>query len=162
MKKSKPTCRDFIVAAIQEVRPKTFGLKKGTASGVSLNKIFSIATSIYSAKEFVQALDMLLQEDIVILTERIYTLNVGGKDHVRLMKAPPEDRCGECSWYEDDDGKRVSSWDEVQKKGGRVHSDIRLYVKADGLPKIVAGLVTTPSKTEAVVQRILAKLGKKR
>ncbi len=172
MKTNNPACTDFIVAAIREVRPKTHGVKRGAAAGVNLKKIFNITTTVYSAKEFTQALDKLLQDGTVILSAMTYTWSERGENNtnysrgevIRLSQAPSEDRCAENDWWEDGSGKLLQR--PITAVSGRAHKNIRLHIIADGLPDRIAGLVSNSPlnkqfKTVAIATRILEKLRKK-
>jgi hypothetical protein len=173
MENRNPSCTNFIVAAIREVRPKTYGLAHGTASGVSLKKIFLITTTIYSSEQFTKAMSKLLEKGTVILSAETYTWSDGGHDKsynheglVRLINAPSKEFCMENDWFVDGEGKQLKP--PIKAATGRCHNNIRLHVVADGLPARVAGLATKQllkrnhSTIEAVAGKILENLREKK
>src|SRR3989344_8778311 len=168
MKNRNPSCADFIVEAIREVRPKIPRMKQGVASGVSLQKIFNIATTVYSAEEFTKTVDALMRNSTVILSAETYTWSERDKEtgakfskHVvsRLVHAPSKELCGEDYWWVDENGKPLKP--PIEAVSGRAHNSIRLHIKADGLPERIARLATNiplkrnHSATEAVAAKIL-------
>ena len=159
----KPSCADFIVAAIRATRLKHKDLKAGTTSGKAVSMVWSLAKRFYSEQLFRQSLDFLFKNGVLILIAGVSTDT--GYPGCRLEKIPKINKdwlLHDRWWYFDNDGKIVDS--ESARKGGtsfvRTIRCPRLYIVADGLPKSVARIVHGSGMSKA--EQIMASLQKKK
>ncbi len=145
MPMKKPSCAEYILAAIRATRPERKGLKPGTSSGRSLRSIFSITSEFYSEEEFRQGLKALLDSGRVLLVAE--GRNVADGTHpswtpprlVKVSTIPSRAPLGEGWWYLDAEGESIGSGATIN------HTRLNrlcLYLVEDGLPARIAGFIT--------------------
>lgn len=142
--KDKPTCADFIVAAIREIRCRSANLKPGTCAGVAMYKVYGIASEVYTDEEFREGLKTLMESDSVIVIGRGYDEKLNGEGKVsqkdcfrdrRIFVFVSNFPLGLCL---DGEGHPVDPELDWQQ---RILRRILLYVRVDGLPQKVQNLL---------------------
>ncbi|MHB8710483.1 MAG: hypothetical protein ACYC6X_02970 [Minisyncoccota bacterium] len=152
----KPSCAEFIVAAIRATRPIR-KLKPGTHSGKALRMIFSLAKQVYSEKEFRRALKTLIDNGTVLLVAEVKEIKKNPYKYDRhdfgqpqkVLQIPDDVPLNKGWWFLNARGKSV---DEREKHSKYLHALI-LYVVSDGLPGKVADFITGNglTKTEQII-----------
>jgi hypothetical protein len=147
---NRPVCSDFIIAAIRKERSNRTNMKPGTASGVALHRIFSMAREVYSNQEFRESLQTLIKNDVVILMAQ--TCEVRSEDSYRfwvrqkIVHIPPRAPLIEHCWRLDSEGEPVN---DRAARSPKTFCGLILYVTVDGLPATIAGTITENGMTKA-------------
>jgi len=156
MPKEKPSCAEFIVAAIRATRAERKGLKPGTASGRALRFVDALACNFYNEEEFRQGLQELLDNGKALLVAEVSEFGTG-KDsfpHLRkISRIPPNVCMDEGWWYLDAHEEPV---DTCKVKEYTCFSRLCLYVVEDGLParikEFISGGLTVAEQIMASLQ----------
>lgn len=156
-KSELPSCRDFLVAAVRDLRPK-----RKIVQGVRLHLIYNIAREFYSDEEIRRTLNAGLKDTTLLIMAQFITWKDGKAEDwsrsralARILRHHPLE----------------SSYWRFSKAGTQVHTregsyrtvgQIFLYVREDGLPvnvqKILSNAPVIPAPTQG--QRILAAMTK--
>ena len=97
----KPSCAEYIVAAIRTTRAERKGLKPGTASGRALRFVNALVCNFYTDEEFRQGLQALIDNGKVLLVAEVYEAREGFLSHLRkISRIPPNVHLnkGWCIW----------------------------------------------------------------
>lgn len=160
----KPSCSDFIVAAIRATRPGRKGLKQGTAVSKGLRFIFSLAKEFYSEWEFRRSLRVLIRDRVVLLIAEIREVKGEHPAHVffslrKVLDVPLSAPLDDSGWCLNAKGKTV---DSRKEKNYTFFWRPRLFVIADGLPASIAKVATDTGTTKgAQIMESLQKRKKK-
>ena len=155
MPKEKPSCAEYIVAAIRATRAERKGLKPGTASGRALRFIFTLANRFYSEGEFRRSLATLMDEGTVLLIAAVKENDMGEESSLRPRKisvVPPHAPLHKTWWFLDAEGEPVDS------RRGKVFTRFFrpcLYIVEDGLPARIKEFI---SDGMTVAEQIMASL----
>lgn len=160
----KPSCSDYIIAAIRQTRSERKNLKAGASTGKQLHVIYSLAKEFYSERVFRQSLHALIESNTVLVVAKVVDVlkRVGVEEWRRsetqkLSRLPPNTPLGKACWYFDAKGRSI----EFQAGGeyARRILCIALYVVADGLPDSVKRIISGFGRTKA--EQIMASLQSK-
>ena len=157
---NKPSCSDFIIAAIKMIRPRSGKLKPNTAGGAKFCKIFRLARELYPTREIRSSIEDLIQKKRVVLATYLLTWKDGKCDSLDcgwmlLSSIPKGARLEDLSWTFDARGIAVK---DGHYKTYKQYGQPTLYVKRDGLPMYVANLLGAPVRS--TVQDILGSMSK--
>lgn len=155
----KPSCSDFIVAAIRATRSSHHA--PNARGGKALSMIFSLAKQFYSEQEFRRDLQGLMKNDAVLLVAQVEEARDTSSSPLRSQKIsqiPPGAPLNRRFWTLDAKGKRVDEPHKAESYTRYWHPI--LYVVADGLPTTIAKFVTGNGTTKA--EQIMESLQKQK
>lgn len=149
-----PGCKDFILTAVKETRANLSKLRAGLKSGVSVTRIWSLASNFYSEEEFRKGLNQLYSAGVLLIIWNIGR-GVEGRDwHVQhdeiMEKIPPAMPLDSDRWCKEANGSSIIAYADILKtpvwKRDSINA-VRLYIRDDNLPKKVSRLlVDEPNK----------------
>ncbi len=159
---TKPDCRDFILTAIKETRPKLARMPAGAKSGISLRRIWSLASNFYSEEEFRESLHRLHSTGVLLIIWNIGR-GVEGRDwHIQhdeiLDEIPPEMPLDRDYWHKEANSSSIIAYaDILGTRAWKYDSinEVKLYIPADGLPLKVSRLLV--GKQDARALAVMAK-----
>ena len=155
----KPDCAEFIVAAIQEIRPK-----KIVPPGVRLEYIAELTLQVYSEEEFRESLQQLIDRKCVVATclriprtKSEGSWESGESTYVAIRKFPKEVALLRPRW----------DWDSEENIADKNVAYMyyhclrpKLYVAKDGLPKKVQALWKPKGSKTTTAWTIIEKMQK--
>lgn len=148
----KPPCEKFIIATIRKIRNNPANLKVGSA-GVGISRLWKVVTIIYSEREFCEGLQNLVEDGSILVTARHFQGRRSWDEVVTripdIMGSVPE------KWYLDD-GLNYTSKATEDDEGINLLTYIKVYVRADGLPKMAQKIIGTKTGNSShIVHEIL-------
>lgn len=152
-----PWCRDFLIAALRDLRPK-----RKDVQGVRLHLVYNIAREFYSDEEIRRVLNAGLKDRTLLIMARFYKWkdgNImekgGSKPLPHILRHFPIEK---DFWRFSDAGKQLQACEDLRNTISRIY----LYIREDGLPanvqRILSDAPEIPTPTQG--QRILAAMKK--
>jgi hypothetical protein len=152
-----PDCRDFILTAIRETRPKLARMPAGAKSGVSVRRIWSLASNFYSEEEFREGLHRLHSTGVLLI---IWNIGRGVEDrnwhvqHDEIMdEIPPKMPLDRDRWDKEANSSSIIAYaDVLDVPVWRRDSicEVKLYIPDDGLPRKVSRLLAGETNKRAL------------
>jgi len=158
----KPECKKFIVAAIRENRHAPWNMKSGVSAGVSLKRLWGFAYDVYSEAEFREALQTLLDNEILIATwgtQHINEHRERGPERLAISSKIPAEMplAVPKFWRRDMEGSPIEYSSNPPVECEEI-TNVKLYIVDDGLPKSVRRVYDKMART--VASAIALKQGK--
>lgn len=156
-----PDCKDFIISAMRTIRKNPTNLKPGTAAGVSIKRLWAVASEVYEEAGFRIALNDLIGQEVLCASWTIGRVNSAGYSgpycEVRLTEIPDGMPLSEHWIHRALDGKFI----EAEKRRGIEHdviNQVKLHIIADGLPSRL--MKSSKKNAAALAAQIIAAMDK--
>ena len=160
MSQKKPSCSDFIIAAIRSARPKT----PGTISAINIARIFELTKEFYSEKLFRRSLSALINKKEILLLVDIGEYKEGAchrYDHcVKIYSIPLNVPFNKRAWATDMDNNSIPTPENDSKIDHKTICRTKLYVLADGLPSSIRKSIPDHGVTSTKAAEIMLSLKK--
>ena len=168
MTQDKPRCSDFIVSATRALRRNPINTNPNASAGVQIAKVFNFSREKYSPREFVHGLQTLIRDGEAVVIAKVVSvdktdntigLRYGFHGFQKIISLPPCSVLDRRSWRLDDNQRSVNP---EGAKRYRLFTEIRLYIKADGLPRLAAALTNGRRNGHVTPSEVIASMRKSR